>query len=354
MTVKEETKNTSAASDPVKDRKMSEAANLAGMALQLQGQKRYNEAYDNFNKARAIYEQIGEKEGMAIQLRHMGYIRENLGDSAAAIKLYEEGRKYFEELKNPAEFSDLTDRIAKCYYRDGKSKEALNEYVRAAEFGSESEDIYNNLGFIQIEFGEFGQAEKNLLKAKELKEKENQVATDITLNNLGIISYLKKDYAKADEYFSQALKATPAVVKYERTIQYIVFCNEGYRKNDSDAYEWCDDVITSACVHLNKAAACMMLGKKDEALMNCRAAHGIDPNMTYLHLPSAWIYLTAGDKERAIAYFKKALAANPEKESYLKEIIESLNPYAFMKVERNESCPCGSGKKYKKCHGRDL
>ncbi len=28
------------------------------------------------------------------------------------------------------------------------------------------------------------------------------------------------------------------------------------------------------------------------------------------------------------------------------------NPYSMLKVGRNDPCPCGSGKKYKKCHGR--
>ena len=28
------------------------------------------------------------------------------------------------------------------------------------------------------------------------------------------------------------------------------------------------------------------------------------------------------------------------------------NPASWGKVGRNENCPCGSGKKYKHCHGR--
>jgi preprotein translocase subunit SecA len=28
------------------------------------------------------------------------------------------------------------------------------------------------------------------------------------------------------------------------------------------------------------------------------------------------------------------------------------NPASWGKVGRNEDCPCGSGKKYKHCHGR--
>jgi preprotein translocase subunit SecA len=31
---------------------------------------------------------------------------------------------------------------------------------------------------------------------------------------------------------------------------------------------------------------------------------------------------------------------------------DAANPASWGKVGRNESCPCGSGKKYKHCHGR--
>ncbi len=31
---------------------------------------------------------------------------------------------------------------------------------------------------------------------------------------------------------------------------------------------------------------------------------------------------------------------------------EAANPSSWGKVARNEPCPCGSGKKYKQCHGR--
>jgi preprotein translocase subunit SecA len=33
-------------------------------------------------------------------------------------------------------------------------------------------------------------------------------------------------------------------------------------------------------------------------------------------------------------------------------VIDPLNPATWGKVGRNSPCPCGSGKKYKSCHGR--
>lgn len=33
-------------------------------------------------------------------------------------------------------------------------------------------------------------------------------------------------------------------------------------------------------------------------------------------------------------------------------LYHGINPYAGKKIRPNNPCPCGSGKKYKKCHGR--
>ena len=39
-------------------------------------------------------------------------------------------------------------------------------------------------------------------------------------------------------------------------------------------------------------------------------------------------------------------------ESFFSFLDDSLNPVSFGKVNRNEPCPCGSGKKYKHCCGK--
>jgi len=67
-------------------------------------------------------------------------------------------------------------------------------------------------------------------------------------------------------------------------------------------------------------------------------AHKIDP--------------LTGEDEMALA--EPALAASA-KVGYGEERAAARNPNdptSWGKVGRNESCPCGSGKKYKHCHGR--
>jgi preprotein translocase subunit SecA len=62
-------------------------------------------------------------------------------------------------------------------------------------------------------------------------------------------------------------------------------------------------------------------------------AHKFDPN--------------TGEDEMALARVSLAPADNADRSSR-----DPNNPASWGKVGRNEDCPCGSGKKYKHCHGR--
>jgi preprotein translocase subunit SecA len=59
-------------------------------------------------------------------------------------------------------------------------------------------------------------------------------------------------------------------------------------------------------------------------------AHKFDPN--------------TGEDE--VAFARAALAPVPAVDR------DPKNPASWGKVGRNEDCPCGSGKKFKHCHGR--
>jgi len=54
--------------------------------------------------------------------------------------------------------------------------------------------------------------------------------------------------------------------------------------------------------------------------------------------------------------WKYTIGLEPEKPEDIADLERLLNPQkpkiAEKKVERNEPCPCGSGKKYKKCCGK--
>jgi preprotein translocase subunit SecA len=61
-----------------------------------------------------------------------------------------------------------------------------------------------------------------------------------------------------------------------------------------------------------------------------------------------WVFLNAWKFEETVLGAEVQLGGKPND-----HIVEQkqVNPYASDKVGRNDDCPCGSGKKYKKCHG---
>ena len=58
---------------------------------------------------------------------------------------------------------------------------------------------------------------------------------------------------------------------------------------------------------------------------------------------------TTGDDEFANASLAPAFAGNGNGTA---RAVDPNDPTSWGKVGRNEMCPCGSGKKYKHCHGR--
>ena len=63
------------------------------------------------------------------------------------------------------------------------------------------------------------------------------------------------------------------------------------------------------------------------------------------------------DVERMEEQRRRATSSSPSMEAHSRAAAEQERPQqvtvrAGQKVGRNDPCPCGSGKKYKKCHGR--
>ena len=329
----------------------NEAQAHVSMATHYFKLNKYAESYEYFNKAKTSYEKSGDEKEVYTQLRNMGIVKENLNHLTQAMQHYSESKKGFESLEDYDEMGETSYRIATCLYRDGKKDEAVKEYEYSASKKCKNANIYNNLGFLQMESGELEKAEENLMTAVTM---ETEDVKELIYNNLGVVNYLKGDYKKAIEHLTKSLEISNTdKPKTDRTIQYIVFCNDKYQETANEKYSIFDEVITQASACLNMAASYIKTGENDKALEYCKKASEIDGSMPYIQLPSAWIYLALDDKDKAISYLKNAMQSNPEK-TYIKDIVTELNPYAFIKVDRNEDCPCGSGKKFKKCHGKNI
>ena len=57
--------------------------------------------------------------------------------------------------------------------------------------------------------------------------------------------------------------------------------------------------------------------------------------------------------KREASQFRGVLNEKPYLSDQTKPSMDD-NPWAGQKIGRNDPCPCGSGLKYKKCHGKNL
>jgi preprotein translocase subunit SecA len=89
------------------------------------------------------------------------------------------------------------------------------------------------------------------------------------------------------------------------------------------------------------------------------AAHKIDPTTgedeMALALAGAETLARHGIGPGSAAAAGAAVGAGSPQDALLRQRAPARNPQdpqSWGKVGRNESCPCGSGKKFKHCHGR--
>ena len=104
--------------------------------------------------------------------------------------------------------------------------------------------------------------------------------------------------------------------------------------------------------------------KRDTLPEYCRecdvrfACHGECPKNRFILTPDGepdLNYLCAGFKEffHHVAFPMKLMAGLIRRGRDAKEVMAMLER-AFAGVQRNDLCPCGSGRKFKQCHGRRL
>ena len=88
------------------------------------------------------------------------------------------------------------------------------------------------------------------------------------------------------------------------------------------------------------------------------ACHGECPKNRFIHTPDGepgLNYLCAGFKDffNTIDFPMKIMAGLIRRNRHAGEVMVILEN-AFSGVSRNDDCPCGSGRKFKKCHGRPV
>ena len=129
-----------------------------------------------------------------------------------------------------------------------------------------------------------------------------------------------------------------------------------YEDEDADPWEAIEGVSVQLQVYLERAKAAP--GDED-ILLSARGLleewidedTEVDPDNLILYHRAEAFYRALGDEDLAALYAKKAKDFIDECNREAREAAEEEAKWN-RKIYPNDPCPCGSGKKFKKCHGR--
>ncbi|MEW6282616.1 MAG: SEC-C metal-binding domain-containing protein, partial [Candidatus Eremiobacterota bacterium] len=137
-----------------------------------------------------------------------------------------------------------------------------------------------------------------------------------------------------------------------RAVEVLLIPCQGYEDKGFERFLIAEDGLKCAVSHLNLATVYSWTDRLDEAIQEAERAVELDRDQPYPCLVLGWLYYHKGDTAAATRCFRKAAGMEPTNEHY-RQALDLANPYLSSKVGRNEPCPCGSGKKFKKCHGAE-
>lgn len=306
--------------------------------------------------ALAVYRKIDEKEGLARTLRDLGSVQSDLAQDGEAETNFEEARGLFKELDDlDGQMACITN-VGLLHYRKGGPQASVEVYEKCfEEDGLNHYLLLNNAGFLKLVIHDYPEARVFLNKAEaDLKERgaEDDNAALLYLN-LAIVEALEGSFEDALGHLDEAEKYFQEYPD-GRAVELILCANQP--EVDEDGFEpflVIEDAQKDGVIALNRAAVLARQSDDnlDKAIELAQIGINVDRQMAYPYYGLGWLYLRKGDSQKATANFKRA-AGLESHNTAIKQALETVNPYITMKVGRNEPCPCGSGKKFKKCHGK--
>ncbi|MBQ7529735.1 tetratricopeptide repeat protein [bacterium] len=314
--------------------------------------QRYNEAHLHYINALQIYTELGDIAGQGRGHRNLGNLFVDTGKVREATYEYEKSCELFRQIEAYEDMAPaILHRSAMIYqknglkaslesYRDGIEKDKCNHYL-----------VLNNYGFMLMLNNQIDDAVIYLQKAAEDIENKKINDDDLALVclNIGIAYALSDKLTEAEKYLH---RSADLLEKYDeaKAIEFLLQPNEKYADKGFSKYLIVDNGSKKSLAHLNLAAVLVWQNRLEEAKAEIAKGIEADRNAGYPHLSAGWVYLAAGMEQEASTSFHRACGFEPQNEEFQKAL-NLVNPYAHAKVGRNDPCPCGSGKKFKKCHG---
>ncbi len=312
----------------------------------------FRQAEALYERAHKLFEKLEDPAGIARGYRNLGGVRVDLGTTIQAASDFATAREKFSALNDTEGVGTCVTNLALLTYRHKGRKAAIEDYqAHLAKGDSNHFLVFNNLGFLQLMEEDLVAARENLQKGVEDCQARSVEDDNIGLLylNLGIIDALE---GKANDSQEKLDKAAVIFTNYPvgRAVLVALLPTIAQEEHKLGRFMVADDGHKMSITFLNSAVLALNEGKKEEAQQLAQKAVEMDKDQGYPYAVLGWIYKANGDNQAAGHAFRRALDKEPSNE-FFKQSLDVTNPYLTMKLGRNEPCPCGSGKKFKKCHG---
>jgi tetratricopeptide (TPR) repeat protein len=260
-------------------------------------------AYEKHSAALKIRIKIGDNEGIAFSYNNIANI-------------FNKNKRYTKALE--------------YYSRSVKISESLNDKINLGIYLMNISDVLKNQNKLEDALVKINLA---LIISESIGDKSS---ISFCLNMVGLIFLMQEKSNKALSKYMEALKIREEIGDKRGTSE--SFCNIGSFYFQNKDYEQALFYLFSSLGLFSK------IGKKGEK-----------QNVL------AWINLVLNElgsekfRELAIKAYKE-LNLDIQKEIQLSNFFDEpsiSSKSEFKKVNRNDPCPCGSGKKYKQCHGKN-
>lgn len=324
-----------------------------GMAAYQKNDHRQAMAY--YRAGLAIYRKVDDKPGLARTLRDIGSLQSDLAQDSEAENNFDEAKGLFKELDDLEGIMACVTNVGLLHYRQGGPEASAKVYEKSFDDdGLEHYLMFNNAGFLKLVVGEYDKAREFLNKADADLQKRGASDDNAALLylNLAIVETLEGAFEPALKHLDTAAEFFEQYPE-GRAVELVLCANEEEKDQGFEPFLVVEDAHKDGVVAMNRAAilARQSLDNIDQAIELAHAAIDADREMAYPHYGLGWLYLRKGDPQSATTHFKRASGLEPNAD-VLRKALQAVNPYIEQKVGRNEPCPCGSGKKFKKCHGK--
>lgn len=338
-------------------------------------------ALDYYSQCLALEQEIGSKHGISTTFQRLGNIHANFGNSKLALDYYDKSLKIEEEIGNKRGLSSIYLNIGTLYRRQGEISTAIKSFQKSLVI---CKDIGAKIGIAECyhAIGAAYKIKKDNVRAIDFLQKSLSVQQEVgykrgianVLGSIGNFYSNTRDSKRSVQYLEESLSIHSEIdyqhgmavclgdlgLEYQRQGEFeraLVFHNRALKikENIGDKREIGITSMNIGTIYANDAvkdyATCL-----DHFILSLALFYKIESKLEIVDL-LGWI--NSVRKKIPFHEFKTLVQKSFNKlpQDFQEQI--SLNELIKQpittgdKVQRNDPCPCGSGKKYKKCHGAD-